>query len=464
MTDWIGDIGRRNLLVAGGLGVVAGALGGRTPAIAARAGLSEHRTAAQLESDQQHARRQVAALSSARGRGDSIIAGMRARQERAPHGAAVLFDHHRAADVLLARGELIVRTPSSSTARLRAVGYQATARPAVFRSGKPIAELLADVATLRAQGIDAGPNLVVPLGHIVKGDDIPVVTTGLGAAGSTGTPAVTARVALIDTGITAQTRTDGWLAGVARGPAAVDPLDVVTPLDRLDWGSGHGTFTAGIVQRVAPGCEIVAYRFSGADGLGTDQDVADALVQAAREGSEAGRPTIINASLGTAAIGGVPPLAMQAAVELITSTYPDVLIIASAGNLGSTEPVYPAAFDRVVAVGALTDDLQPAPFSSHGDWVSCSSVGVGVVSTFVSGVEPPESRPDQADQEFGANPWALWSGTSFSAPQISGAVARLCGEAPGLRPRAALDMLLAGKPSLPGYGSTVRLLPGTPIG
>jgi subtilisin family serine protease len=153
---------------------------------------------------------------------------------------------------------------------------------------------------------------------------------------------------------------------------------------------------------------------------------------------------------------------MRDAVELITATYPDVLIVASAGNLGNTEPVYPAAFDEVVAVGALTDDLQPAPFSSHGDWVNCSSVGVGVVSTFVSGVEPPEPQPDQPDQVFGANPWALWSGTSFSAPQISGAVARLCGDAPGLKPRAALDALLAGKPSLPGYGSTVRLLPGTP--
>src|SRR5215213_5296104 len=237
MTEWIGDIGRRQLLAAGGLGVVAAALGGRTPAVAAPAGLSEHRTAAQLMSDQQHARRQVTALSSARARGrvDTIISGMRDRQERAPRGAAVLFDHHRAADVLVARGELTVRAEPSAVARLRALGYEPTARPTVFRSAKPVAELLADVATLRGQGIAAGPNLVVPLGHIVKGDDVPVVTTGPGAAPSSGTPAVTVRMALIDTGVAAQTRNDGWLAGVGGGPAVADPLDVVAPLGRLDW-------------------------------------------------------------------------------------------------------------------------------------------------------------------------------------------------------------------------------------
>jgi subtilisin family serine protease len=59
-------------------------------------------------------------------------------------------------------------------------------------------------------------------------------------------------------------------------------------------------------------------------------------------------PTIISASLGT------------------PTAYQHVLIVAAAGNLGTSDPVYPAAFDSVVAVGALTDDLSPAPFSSRG--------------------------------------------------------------------------------------------------
>jgi len=499
MTEPTIHIGRRQLLLGSGLGAAAAAFPG--PAVAAAsnrtaahvpvrapivAGVDypEHRTSARRRADREHAGRQVAALSSAqaRGRVDQIIDGMRARQQRAPRAAAVPFDRYRpgGSDVLVARGELTVRVEApgalrnaagpDAAAELRSLGYEpavsslrlvADPRTMVFRGAKSTGQLAGDVATLRGRGVVAALNLVVPLGYVIKAEDYPVATTGLGPAPQAGPPAAAVRVALVDTGIAAQPRGDGWLSDVTAGPDAVDPLDVVAPLGRLDWGSGHGTFTAGIVRRVAPSCEIVSYRFCGADGLGTEKDVADALVRAAQEGAAAGVPTIVNASLGTTAVDGVPPLALRDAVEHIAAAYPQVLIVASAGNMGDTEPVYPAAFDGVVAVGALADDMQPAPFSSHGPWVRCSTVGVGVVSTFVRGIEPPEAQPGRADQVFGADPWALWTGTSFSAPQISGAVARLCGENPGLTPRSALDALLAGQPELPGYGRTVRLLPGT---
>jgi subtilisin family serine protease len=117
----------------------------------------------------------------------------------------------------------------------------------------------------------------------------------------------------------------------------------------------------------------------------------------------------------------------------------------------------------VVAVGALTDDLQPAPFSNHGPWVDCSTVGVGVVSTFVTGTLPPEPDPAVPDFTFGPNSWAVWSGTSFSTPQIGGKVAAMCLATPGLQPRDALETLLAGLPEIPGYGRALRLLPGTPV-
>jgi thermitase len=305
--------------------------------------------------------------------------------------------------------------------------------------------------------VTGGSDVVVPLGYVVKGEDYPYATDGPGSAAAVTTAPV--RVALVDTGLAGLPRSDGWLTGSA-GDA--DPLDVVAPLGRLDFGSGHGTFTAGIVQRVAPRADIRVYRFNGPDGLGTDQSVADTLVRAAAEGVLAGLPTIINASLGTPAVDGVPPPAMAAAIARIRTDYPDVLIVAAAGNLGSNEPVYPAAFDGVVAVGALTDGMAAAPFSSFGPWLTCSTVGVGIVSTFVPGVSPPEPSATQPDQAFGANAWAMWTGTSFSTPQIAGAVARYCYENPGTKPQAALDVLLAGQSTLAGYGRTLRLLPGTP--
>jgi hypothetical protein len=277
------------------------------------------------------------------------------------------------------------------------------------------------------------------------------------------------RVAVIDTGITPESRADKWLGAIVREPDNTDLLDVL-PDDgsgngdgRVDWGGGHGSFAAGIVQRVAPGCEVVAYRFTRSDGLGTEKDVAEAMLLAAEEGDRDGVRLIINASLGTPGIDGAEPPALRDAVQLIEDRYPDVLIVASAGNSGTTDRIYPAALGKVVAVGALTDDLEPATFSNHGDWLTCSTIGVGVVSTFVSGVMPPEPDPAMPDFVFPANSWAVWTGTSFSAPQISGAVAKACQADPALSPRAALDALLAGRDEIAGYGRIVELLPGTPV-
>lgn len=475
----------------------------------------ERRSPRQLAADGKRVRQQVERLSSVESYEPTmrIVERLRERQEKAPRRYALRFDVLRLRDsgrlgsyVLVARGQLVVRTDAPDGLRdsdddgaaaqqqaarrsddihaeLRALGYtpiseepdEAVLRPSrdprtqVFRSAKRAEELADDVEALRKRGVTAAMNLVVPLGHLIKGDDYPHATTGLGPAPA-GQAARRVRVAVVDTGIGGKGRADGWLTGVVAAADDVDPLDVVPDIGRLDWCSGHGTFAAGVVQQVAPLCEIVAYRCTRSDGLGTEKDVADALIQAAQEGHAAGVPTIINASVGTPAAPGLPPVAMQAAVELITSNYPDVLIVASAGNSGTDEPMYPAAFDGVVAVGALevhgpADDrrVRPAAFSNFGSWVRCSTVGVGVVSTFVAGLEPPEPMPEYPDELFPADAVAAWSGTSFAAPQIAGAVARLCYDNPALTPRTALDALLAGHPAMPGYGTVVTLLPGTPV-
>ncbi|MFN2496240.1 MAG: S8 family serine peptidase [Pseudonocardiaceae bacterium] len=89
-----------------------------------------------------------------------------------------------------------------------------------------------------------------------------------------------------------------------------------------------------------------------------------------------------------------------------------------------------------------------------GSKVDCSTLGEGIWSTYASGTESPIIDPE----EFGPDSWALWTGTSFAAPQIAGAVARIAQE-DGLTPRCALRTLLAGKLELPEYGRVVRILP-----
>jgi subtilisin family serine protease len=153
---------------------------------------------------------------------------------------------------------------------------------------------------------------------------------------------------------------------------------------------------------------------------------------------------------------------LEAALAIVASRHPDVLVIAAAGNSGSTAKCWPAAFPTVVGVASLTAAMQGSAWSNHGDWVRCSTVGEGVVSTYVEGQEDDAVDKNGADT-FGPQSWALGTGTSFAAPQITGSLAQLMSANPGLTTNAALQQLLtgAGARPVPGYGIGVEVLPGT---
>jgi hypothetical protein len=277
-------------------------------------------------------------------------------------------------------------------------------------------------------------------------------------------PAKVARVAIIDTGIADQAidRADALLTGVPRTPGNIDPLTsfpVGGPHQYLDFDAGHGTFVAGIVNQVDPYAPITMYRAMDSDGIGSEVDVACAMIEAVQTGHQ-----IINLSLGCQTQDDFPPIALEAALTVIAELdagKPDeekTIIVAAAGNGGDTRPFWPAAFPGVVAVAGLNPNMTPSPWSGHGFWVTCSTVGQGLHSTFVYGKESPLIDP--AETEFLApNPFAIWSGTSFAAPQISGAIARLY-QAPGVSLRAALDQLLQVAVPIPGFGRAVQILRG----
>ena len=407
--------------------------------------------------------------------------------------------------ILVASGELLLRVPADAEAGpgpdtagqpgvadeapppfdvadglLRERGYQQVTPP--FHMVLPVRkyviadrgaeQLLRDRDQIRAEsGAELDLNYVVTAGHLVKADDYPRKT----AAHRCYSPEWIRRhpvtrkvtVAVIDTGINHEGRADGWLAGIPEGGDNLDPLDVfpvrdvngqIVPGDGLlDLSAGHGTFVAGVVEQVAPACTIVVYRAVDTQGTGTSHNVGNAIVQAANDGAD-----IINLSLGTMTVDNLPPVAFTAALDTVAATHPDVLIVASAGNTGLETPMFPAAMKGVVGVGALAADLTPAPWSNHGFWVTCSAVGVGVISTFVEGVEPhtDTNTGGIVTERFGPDAWAIWSGTSFSAPQIAGAVAQLC-QLNDVGPAVALGQLLAGRPTLPGFGFVIPILPGT---
>ncbi|RFU21659.1 S8 family peptidase [Geodermatophilus marinus] len=276
-------------------------------------------------------------------------------------------------------------------------------------------------------------------------------------------------VVVVDNGVTAECRADGWLAGLARTDN-LDLLDVVPQDSFLDLGAGHGTFVAGIVQQVAPAARIDVRRALDTDGVGDEVEVAREIVRAAADGAD-----IVNLSLGFATPDGEePPLALEAAVRAAIRTARErgrhLLLVCAAGNYGDERLVWPAAFCRdpefaehVVAVAALRLDhdddthVVGAEWSTRG-WVTCSTPGQGVVSTYVVGRESPRGDVHGPDC-FPPNAWATWSGTSFAAPQVAGAIARLVQE-DGLTAREACDALLSsGRAVVDGYGTSLRILP-----
>ncbi len=344
------------------------------------------------------------------------------------------------------------------------------------------AHVLADIARdLRLRGFSASFNYCTPSAPVHKHPPAPLPAPNQApppgpapqpapdqarpeSLGAQARPAKVARVAIIDTGIANQAvdRADRLLDGVPRTPDNIDPLTSFPtggPHQYLDFDAGHGTFVAGIVNQVDPYATISMYRAIDSDGIGSEVDVACAMIEAVRAGNQ-----IINLSLGCRTQDDFPPVALGAALAVIAELdagKPEeekTIIVAAAGNCGDTRAFWPAAFPGVVSVAGLNPNMTPSLWSSRGFWVTCSTVGQGLRSTYVYGKESPLIDPGETEF-LPPDPFAVWSGTSFAAPQITGAIARLY-QAPGVTLRGALDELLQLAVPIPDFGRAVQILKG----
>ncbi len=84
------------------------------------------------------------------------------------------------------------------------------------------------------------------------------------------------------------------------------------------------------------------------------------------------------------------------------------IVIAAAGNEGpAAPPMYPAAYQDVIAVSAIDKNQQAYRWSNRGDYVDYSALGVNVLTA-------------KSGQRIGRE-----SGTSIAAPQVTAAIACL---------------------------------------
>jgi hypothetical protein len=311
---------------------------------------------------------------------------------------------------------------------------------------------------LRSRGFDASVDYLFPLAPVGKGIGGPEPAPALGpyVAPPSGTVRRQVRVGVIDTGIATRKRGDKWLVSVPRTGDNIDPL-YDGPGQTLGICAAHGTFVAGLVAQVAPGADIRVYKSLDLQGLGTDTQVAEAMVKAVQDDE----CEILNLSFGGLTTDDNPPVAITAALEIIRELDQQrnttTVIVAAAGNGGDETPICPAACDGVVSVAALKADLTPAAWSSFGLTVDFSTIGEGVRSTFVKGQESPlvDPQPDT----YGEDPSAFWVGSSFATPQIAGLIAKLSYEQ-NVPAHEALDYLRGQGNPIPGFGRALKILPG----
>jgi hypothetical protein len=191
-----------------------------------------------------------------------------------------------------------------------------------------------------------------------------------------GTDGAGVKIAVLDTGMF----NHEWLSDVIRAPLSDDTWDADAN-GYADAESGHGTFIAGLIRQVAPAAEIYAAKVLDSHGVGDDLTVAKAMQQLPAD------VDVINLSLGGYTDRDEPPLAIETAMRAIgTKTH---TVVAAAGNNGSSRPFWPAAFEDVLAVGAVETkgdgNWNRADYSSSGPWVDATARGTNLQSTFAFG-------------------------------------------------------------------------------
>lgn len=190
---------------------------------------------------------------------------------------------------------------------------------------------------------------------------------------------------------------------------------------------GHGTHVAGIAGArldndvgIAGTAQtsIVDAKAMGLHGgsscWGYNSDIADAIRWAAEEADS----DVVSMSLGDDASSNTISRALGDAADA------GAVLVAAAGNGGCSDCVlYPARDDRVIAVACTDDDEELCGFSSQGPEVELAAPGEQVLST-VPG-----------------HTYEWWSGTSMSAPFVSGTAGLMISENASLNRTQVRDML-----------------------
>lgn len=160
---------------------------------------------------------------------------------------------------------------------------------------------------------------------------------------------------------------------------------------------GHGTEVLGMVHMVAPTAQLMPLKAFGPDGSGTLSNIISAIYYAVQN-----HANVINMSFE------LPSNSNELSKAINYANANSVVCVASSGNDGQQEVVYPAGLRNVMGVASTNNFDQRSSFSNYGDqvvWVA--GPGENIVTTYPFGT------------------YSVTSGTSFTSPMVAGAVALL---------------------------------------
>lgn len=235
-----------------------------------------------------------------------------------------------------------------------------------------------------------------------------------------------------------------WLQGLPRARQAQIIRDYLRWMVEVNF---HGTWSAGVVAAqsptgegllgVAPEAQILPVRVFDLDGYTSTARLIEATGYAAARGVD-----VINMSLG----GLLPSTAFTNHLFELQDQYPNLVMVASAGNSNLDGAGFPAAIPGVLSVGATNMEGRRAPYSNYGGQLDVVAPGGdlsvsdrgGLLTTggtwlpaLWEGMELP-TRP----WGYGLDPLGQYvrvQGTSFSAPTVAGVVALMRSEDPNYR-------------------------------
>ncbi|MGB6584201.1 MAG: S8 family serine peptidase [Streptosporangiaceae bacterium] len=265
-------------------------------------------------------------------------------------------------------------------------------------------------------------------------------------------------VSIVDTGLIPNSATGHpWLAGVRgrmENPYVFTDDDGETVIAPY---AGHGTFVAGVLRCMAPKASVFVERAFNIAGADYETNLASSLEDALDR-----NPDILVFTFTSATHRDQSLHTFDELYERRIRGIKGLVVLAPAGNDGSSRPMWPAAHPGVIAVGALAaNGRDRADFSGFGGWVDVYAPGEDLINAFPEGTYVCSEPPVGEHRQF--HGMAVWSGTSFSTPVVAGLIAARMSQT-GENGQQAADALLrfARSQAVPGVGAV--LYPGQASG